>query len=284
MLWGAIRWATPRRIGFASVPIDGVPASPLLVVAAFGAEPGMTPLPAARTPAESWLRAVALGGQGYYARARAELVRATPAPSPVDSLLCSTAASFVRQLGGHRRAAELDGRAFALAGSDPDGAAARADALTGLAADALGTGRLRLSARLLERCTADLVDTGDLWRQRLRLAWVETELALATGDGARALAGARRADALALDCPSERHRVKSQLLLAAATCVDGRVEQSLRLAREVAHRCAEHGLLPLRWAAAMLCDGIDPAGDHAADVARCAAEIERRGGSFMAVL
>ena len=35
-----------------------------LSAAAFGEDPGMWPLPAAHTPAELWLRAVAAGGQG----------------------------------------------------------------------------------------------------------------------------------------------------------------------------------------------------------------------------
>ena len=259
-------------------------AAPSLVAAAFGAHPGSAPLPPASTPLESWLRAVALGGQGYYARARAELRNATPGSDTLASLLSSTAASFVRQLGGHRRAAELDGRALVLAGGDGTGPAARADALTGLAADALGVGRLRLSARLLDRCAHELGDDPQRWRENLRLDWVSTELALASGDGAAALAGAREADARAVDCPSERHRVKSRLLLAAALCVNGETAESLVVAREVADRCAEHGLLPLRWAAAMLCDGIAPAGRHADVAAECAAELARRGGRFMAVL
>ncbi|MFZ0833086.1 MAG: hypothetical protein WAM92_08390, partial [Mycobacterium sp.] len=38
-----------------------------LAAAAFGDDPGRWPLPAATTPRELWLRAVAAGGQGRYA-------------------------------------------------------------------------------------------------------------------------------------------------------------------------------------------------------------------------
>ena len=41
--------------------------------AAFGDDPGRWPLPAATTPHELWLRAVAAGGQGRYAGALADL-------------------------------------------------------------------------------------------------------------------------------------------------------------------------------------------------------------------
>ncbi len=40
---------------------------------AFGDDPGRWPLPAASTPHQLWLRAVAAGGQGRYASALADL-------------------------------------------------------------------------------------------------------------------------------------------------------------------------------------------------------------------
>ena len=44
-----------------------------LSAVAFGADPGRWPLPSATDPDELWLRAVAAGGQGRYASARADL-------------------------------------------------------------------------------------------------------------------------------------------------------------------------------------------------------------------
>src|SRR5690349_22538234 len=60
----------------------------------------------------------------------------------------STQGSFLRQLGWHSLARGWDGRALALAAGDPE---ACADALIGLAADALGIGRFAAAATLLAR-------------------------------------------------------------------------------------------------------------------------------------
>jgi len=51
--------------------IDDLSAT--LAAAAFGDAPGTWPLPAAVTPRQRWLRAVAAGGQGRYGSALAEL-------------------------------------------------------------------------------------------------------------------------------------------------------------------------------------------------------------------
>ncbi|EUA06878.1 hypothetical protein I553_0543 [Mycobacterium xenopi 4042] len=63
--------------------------------------------------------------------------------------------SFLRQLGWHAQARRWDGRALALAGDDPE---AVADALLGLAADALGLRRFAVAETLLRR--ADKVLAG----------------------------------------------------------------------------------------------------------------------------
>ena len=138
-----------------------------LSAAAFGEDPGMWPLPAAHTPAELWLRAVAAGGQGRYGSAQADLsalLHQLPAGG-LASLALSTRASFLRQLGGHRAARGWDGRALALAGTDGASTVEPAvDALVGLAADALGVGRLAASATLLERADAELARVRRGWR------------------------------------------------------------------------------------------------------------------------
>ena len=240
---------------------------------------------------------MALGGQGRYAQARAELdtVRRSAASPAVASLAASTQASLLRQLGSHALAAGHDGAALALVGTDPandpggdplDAALwheARCDALTGLAADALGCGRLPLGRRLLERCDAYLDEVGDdaaLWRQRVRLHWVTAEIALASGDFATATTHAQAAVDRSADGPSVRHRVKSALLFAAAAT--GRPESDLALetAERVEAESATHGLVPLRWAAAMLIDGVRPSAAARAVRDECAAAIAHRGGKF----
>ncbi|MEV4124714.1 hypothetical protein [Nocardia sp. NPDC049707] len=277
-----------------------VPASPtyiasaMLVDAAFGACPGRvaTELPAAANPLDSWYRAVILGGQGCYAAAREELrvLRARTTDPVLLSLAASTEGSFLRQLGWHARAAGYDGRAAALilptaATVGPDRVDAICDALTGLAADALGTGRLALATRLLRRSHDAMTqaDSPHGWRTLIRWHWVCAETALASGAADTAAPHVATALALAEDGPSVRHRVKSRLLVAATAAAAGDIDHARALAEEVAEQCREYGLLPLRWASSMLRAGVSVgagAGAAATDAQRCAETICRRGGRF----
>jgi len=191
----------------------------VLANAAFGDDPQCWPLPPASTPHEFWLRAVAAGGQGRYGSAMTDLgeVCRSQRGGPLVSLAYSTRASFLRQLGWHDRARGWDGRAMALAGSDLEAAA---DALIGLAADALGVGRLAASASALRRAGELLTGSGPA-RLPVRLAWVSAELAMARGDGAAAVAHAERAAAMAAEFGSARHVVKSEVVRVAAVCSAG---------------------------------------------------------------
>ncbi|MFC7447736.1 hypothetical protein [Rhodococcus daqingensis] len=259
-----------------------------LINAAFGDEPGLAPLPAAADDHQRWLRAVALGGQGRYAAARTELSvigRGRPSRG-IASLALSTEASLLRQLGWHRLAAGVDGRALAVLGGQEgrDGwsveVAARCDALTGLAADALGCGRLALGTALLARC-APLVGNGpEMWRQRVRLNWVSAEIALASGNAETAHRHASAAVELARGTDSVRHQVKSDLLLAAAHSAGPDPSAAVDLGEQVLDRCAEHGLWPLRWAAAMLVNGVRPSAGAAAIRDESRRRISDRGGRF----
>ncbi|MEU1547851.1 hypothetical protein [Nocardia sp. NPDC005745] len=286
---------------FAPAPL-GDPHVAVLAEAAFGADPGRAAaeLPPASDALGGWYRAVVLGGQGRYAAARAELRRVcNHSTDPVLlSLAGSTAGSFLRQLGRHERAAAFDGRAAALilttgaraeAGSGssseetggyrPSRADAICDALTGLAADALGTGRLALADRLLRRSASAARQYGAGWRPAIRLGWVSAETALAAGDFETAAAHAATALELADRSPSVRHQVKSRLLVAAADAARDARGRSGVSAEDVAEQCREHGLLPLRWACAMLRAG-SGAPDAAAEAAECAAVIARAGGAL----
>ncbi|PWV77604.1 hypothetical protein DFR69_103203 [Nocardia neocaledoniensis] len=284
----------PRRGGGYSLGVQTT-ASPadigseILVSTAFGPTPGRSAaeLPEPATPGQRWQRAVALGAQGHYAAARADLsiLARTRIDPALRSLAASTHGSLVRQLGGHAAAATLDGRAAASAraATGSAGAEAMADALTGLAADALGTGRLALAHRLLGRVEPLLVDAPD--RCAVRWHWVRAETALAGGAAAPALADAERAAELAAALTSVRHRVKSALLVAAATAASGDLARAAELADAVDLACREHGLLPLRWAAAMLRAGVaEPAAAQVAarEAADHAARIRAMGGDFAA--
>ncbi len=235
--------------------------------------------------------AVAQGGQGHYSRSRAELAMLTRGgvADAVTSLAWSTQASLLRQLGWHSVAAGFDGRALALVGSERDGAEgsvlvreARCDALTGLAADALGCGRLALGWRLLDRCGAYLPGgaADEMWRQRVRSRWVRAELSLADGDFAAARRHADTAAEISDVAGSVRHRIKSDLLRSASMTGESDLGPAARLAADVLTRCDQHGLIPLKWAAAMLLSGVS--GDSGAEAVRleCEALIRARGGRF----
>ena len=247
---------------------------------AFGDDPGRWPLPAAGTPHQLWLRAVAAGGQGRYASALADLagVHRTQPAGPMASLAHSTRASFLRQLGWHSRARRSDGRAVALAGADLE---AGADALIGLAADALGVGRFAASATALGRAAGLLTDSAPA-RLPVRLAWVSAELAMARGDGATAMGHGQRAVDLAARLGSARHILKSDVVLAAALCSAGDLESARRLADAALERSGDLGMIPLRWALASLLTDIGSAGRSTAEVAAirdaAADKVRRRGG------
>jgi hypothetical protein len=276
-----------------------------LTAAAFGNQPGRWPLPTASTPRQLWLRAVAAGGQGRYGSARhdlATLLRSAPA-GRLASLAHSTRGSFLRQLGWHTLARGWDGRALALAGADPD---ANADALIGLAADALGVGRLAASARLLSRADRILADV-PAHRLSVRRAWVAAELAMAGGDGATAvrhaevaveLAGApvwrrcapaRREEepdnrAAVDELVSARHRAKSATVLAAALCSAGAVARARAVADGVLELTGQLGLVPLRWAVACLLVDVGSPTRTTRDVCGirdvCAEQVRHGGGTW----
>src|SRR5690625_2100347 len=231
------------------------PTGTALFRAAFGADSARWPLPPAAGPEQLWLRAVAAGAQGRYASAHAALdalLRVCP-DGPLASLAHSTRGSFWRQLGWHRRARAHDGRALALAGADPQ---AESDALVGLAADALGVGRFATSARLLQRAAGlDPV----VPRLPVRHAWVSAELAIATGDAAAAIGYADRARALAAATESARHRIKSDVVAAAALCSGGQLDAARTLADAALTAARQAGLIPLCWALASLLAGIGSA-------------------------
>ena len=259
-------------------------AETVLADAAFGDDPGRWPLPAATTTHQLWLRAVVAGGQGRYASALADLagVCRLQRGGPLVSLAHSTRASFLRQLGWHARARRWDGRASALAGADLE---ARADALIGLAADALGVGRFAASATALRRAAAGLTESAPA-RLPVRLAWVSAELAMARGDGAAAVGHAQRAVDLAAGLGSARHALKSDVIVAAALCSAGELESARRVADPAMDTSQRLGMVPLRWALACLLADIGSAKHSAADVVairdEAADTVRSRGGVWAA--
>ena len=260
-----------------------------LASAAFGDRPGSWPLPTATTPHQLWLRAIAAGGQGRYGSAYRDLavLRRSVPGGRLASLAHSTQASFLRQLGWHTLARGWDGRALALAGADAE---ARADALIGLAADALGVGRFAAAATLLARADSALAP-GAMVPDRLpvRRRWVAAELEMASGDGESAVRHAEEAVELAqaMASPigaSARHRVKSDVVLAAALCSAGRIERSRAVAETALDTTGRLHLIPLRWALTCLLIDIESDTFSAQKLHEirdiCAGQVRRAGGAW----
>lgn len=263
-----------------------------LVIAAFGNRPNHWPLPTASTPHQLWLRAVAAGGQGRYSSAFTDLavLRRRAPVGLLGSLAHSTQGSFLRQLGWHTLARGWDGRALALAGTNP---VARDDALIGLAADALGGGRFSAAATLLTRADAALAsaelpaEVAD--RLAVRRRWVGAELAMVAGEGATAVRHAEEAVDLAraMVVGSVRHRVKSDVVLAAALCSAGAIGRARAVAEMALDDTDRFGLVPLRWALACLLVDIGSITVGTKQLRElteirniCASQVRRAGGTW----
>jgi hypothetical protein len=259
---------------------------------AFGSEPDRWPLPSATSPQQLWLRAVASGAQGRYGSAYRDLsvLRSSVSAGRLVSLAHSTQGSFLRQLGWHALARGWDGRALALAGADPE---ARGDALIGLAADALGVGRFAAAAALLTRADQDLTRASVPDRLAVRRSWVGAELAMARGEGQIAVRHAEEAveqvQAMSTNktinsMGSARHRVKSDVVLAAALCSAGSTERARAVADAALDDTGRLGLIPLRWALACLLIDIGsvtfepPEMREIRDI--CAGQVRRAGGTW----
>jgi hypothetical protein len=237
----------------------------LLEQAAFGDRPDLDP----GTPTDArdrWLAAVVLGGQGWYAAAAALLADLiTGRDAVLAALAASTLASHRRQLGGHAAARALDAEGLRrLAGHLPGEAGS--DVLLGLAADALGVGRLG-EARRLVAVAAALPDVG--WRGTLRAAWVSAEIDLSAGRASVAVAHAERAFELAADSGSVRHRIKSALVLGAALGAAGQRDRARPLVASARDDATNLGLLSLVWPGALVLAELDPA--NSTEHCRCAA-------------
>ena len=266
---------------------DGPMIESDLAAAAFGDRPGRWPLPSAGTPDQLWLRAVAAGGQGRFGSARSDLgtlIRRAPGDR-LASLAHSTQASFLRQLGWHRLARGWDGRALALAGDDPEAAA---DALIGLAADALGVGRLGAAATLLSRAEPKVAGTTTADRGSVRRAWGVAELAMAAGDGATAVRNAELAVELAAapahQPVSARHCAKSGVVLAAALCSAGALGRAQTVGDAALELTGRLGLVPLRWAVARLLIDVGSPSSPIEELRgirdECARRVRDRGGTW----
>ena len=244
-------------------------------------------------PLTRWGRAVELGARGHYAAAAAvlERLRTEPGTPPaVRAHAAVTRAAHLRQLGGHRFAAVLDGRGLHLARAaapvppsagrpGPRVAAdAVADALVGLAADAKGRWDTATARRLLDRAEPWCVGAG---RPEVRWHWVRAETSLIGRDPAAAAAAGEDAVRAAGDLGSPRHLLKSRLVRAVARSVAGPgagpPPDGLPELDRIAQETAVAGLLPLHRAALLAAADAADAWCGGPGVTAAAADVHAAG-------
>jgi hypothetical protein len=203
-----------------------------------------------RAQPATWQHAVQLGAQGLYAAADDTLATLSQPGGTWTSLALSTSASHRRQIGATAEAARLDDEALNCA-TDTESIA---DALVGLAADAIASGDAEQAAAW-HADASQPAETG--WRTLTRWHWVGAERALLVGDQATATEHARAALAVCTG-QSPRHESKSRIISAAVT---GRVDDL----PAVSPLLRAEGWVTLEWPLALV------AADHS--------QATRSGGS-----
>jgi len=238
----------------------------------------------AEMAAAAWLLGVALGAGGRYGAALTVLTplvdagragEASPESRLFGAFAGSTIASVHRQLGRHAFAREADLGALALAGNSAE---AGFDAQLGLAAAAVGLGELDEAATRAEEAQRLIPERADeWWRQRVRLGWVQADIALQEGQVDLAASYAKSAVDRAEQARAPRHVAKSLLYLGLAqvsggdeTAIDGApvdenredIDATVTL-RRAATLAESLGTIPLVWPARALLGAllqeVDPA-------------------------
>ena len=215
----------------------------------------------AEMAAAAWLLGVALGAAGRYGGALTVLSplvdsgRMPQAPAEqrlFGALSSSTIASVHRQLGRHAVARDADAAALEL--TDGTGEAAF-DAQLGLAADAVGLEDGDEAAARAAAAAALIPERSDeWWRQRVRLGWVHTDIALLEGRADEAAEHAVQAVDRAESARAPRHVAKGLLYLGIAQ-VSGATEdlaEAAQTLRRAATLAESLGTVPLVWPARAL--------------------------------
>lgn len=186
---------------------------------------GSSALEAARL---RWLRAVALGAAARYGQALA-LLDSVEIGSPEYSMTLSLKGSLLRQVGCHDLAEQADRSALAAAST----AGSAVEAMTGLAADAVGGNAPAKAAESLDQAgqlLAQMLNSGGSeaawWRHEIRLSWVNCEVALLQSQPDAAAVHAAKALEIAEKANAPRHVAKSLLFLAVSQSECGDVAEA----------------------------------------------------------
>ena len=239
--------ATGERAAFHGRPADAISALEQAVVLA--QKQGRK----AEVTAAAWLLGVALGAGGRYGGAimvLSPIIEAGDSPDlPADqrlfaALAAATVASVHRQLGRHADARPYDLRGLALT----DGAGEAAfDCRLGLASDAVGLGDVEAANAELVEAAGLVPGRDDWWRQRVRLDWVRSEVALLEDNPTQAVEAAEAAVAGAEEARAPRHVAKGLLFLGLAQLHLGNPDTATSTLRRAATLAEGLATLPLVW-------------------------------------
>lgn len=235
--------AAGERAAFHGRPDAGVTPLASAVEAAVAAD-----LPA-EASAASWLLGVCLSSAGRYGRALDVLdplvaESDTAEGRAIASLAAATVASVHRQLGRHAVAQGYDELALASSAETAEG---HFDAVLGLAADAIGLGDQGTAETRLAEATELVGGRADWWRQRVRLGWVQAEVALLVQAPADAVQAAHASVELAERSGAPRHVAKGLLFQGVAQVEMGRTTEAAATLRRAALLAESLGTLPLQW-------------------------------------
>jgi tetratricopeptide (TPR) repeat protein len=237
--------ATGERAAFHGRPASGVVA----LESAF--ERARADGKGAEATAAAWLLGVCLAAAGKFGGSLAvlePLVAAGGSEVPerrlFAALAASTSAAVRRQLGQLEEAKRLDDAAFSYSDGAPEAAF---DAVIGLAADAVITDDATTAHDLIAQARHLSDGHQDWWRQRVRLAWVEAEVALLVGEPERAGELLLQAVQLAEVSGAPRHVAKTLLLLAVSYVQGGRLDEAETTLRRSATLAESLGALPTLW-------------------------------------
>jgi ATP/maltotriose-dependent transcriptional regulator MalT len=242
--------AAGERAAFHGRPASGVTALELAFEQARSEGKG------AEATAAAWLLGVCLEAAGKFGGSLSvlePLVAAGTSDSPerrlFAALAASTSALVRRQLGQYALARQLDEAALAYGDGAPEAAF---EATVGLATDAVAAEDASSASHLLAQARGLAVGHNDWWQQRVRLAWVDAEVALLLGDPERAgevlMAGVQ----LAEGAGAPRHVARTLLLLAVAQVQRGDLNEAETTLRRSATLAESLGALPTLWPARAL--------------------------------
>ncbi len=232
-----------ERAAFHGRPSDGIAPLQQYLYSAWQSDP--------KRARAQWLLGVCLAAGGMFGGAAAQLQPLLELPANADAarrhyaaMAAGTLSSIHRQVGRFAEARSYDEWAQQVAPDDPFVAF---DSALGLSADAVGLGESQVALDELTRARSLCRETSEWWRERVRLGWVQAEVALLLDRPADAAAALARSVAEAEHVGAPRHVAKSLSFLAVAQQAlnDPSAMQTLGRAALLAESL---GAWPLVWA------------------------------------